>query len=76
MFENERYHDPKRRGRAQTESTLVQPDEFLRLLLSRQQIDRSDGRDRTVRCLTDRQTGQRYLVNEVALLRRRKTATD
>jgi hypothetical protein len=53
--------------RASGDSSLVQPNEFLRLLLGRRKLVRSDSMGGTVRGLLDVQTGKRYLIEEEAL---------
>jgi hypothetical protein len=51
-------------------STFVEPDEFLRLLLSRQALVRSDRSEGNIRGLLDPITGRRFVIEQERLLQR------
>lgn len=51
------------------DSKFVQPSEFLKLLLSRRELIRSDDFGNDVRGLLDVRTGQRFLVRQEKLRR-------
>ena len=69
MHALERYHERRRGKLNRRDATFVQPGEFLRLLLSRQEMVRSDDSGGKIRGLLDRQTGRRYLIEQEKLLR-------
>jgi hypothetical protein len=54
---------------APLESKFVHPTEFLKLLLSRREMIRSDGSGGKVRGVVDLKTGRRYVVERDKLLR-------
>jgi hypothetical protein len=49
-------------------STFVEPDEFVRLLLSRRVLVRSDAGNRNVQGLLDVNSGRRFLIQKSRLL--------
>jgi len=55
---------------ASDDSTFVQSDEFLSLLLSRRDVVRVDTPDGEIRGLLDRSTGKRYMIEQAKLLAR------
>jgi hypothetical protein len=62
----ERRRDP----RAHPDATSIQPADFLRLLLSRRMLVRLDYHDGNVHGLQDLETGEKFLVKRMQLLRR------
>ena len=59
--------DSKPLPRPCIQSNFVQPDEFLKLLLSRRVLIRSDATDGSVRGLLDPNTGRRFIVEQAAV---------
>ena len=68
MSELARYHGQRRAVNACHDSTFVEPHEFLKLLLSRRALIRSDECDGKVRGLLDVQTGRRFLIKQEKLV--------
>lgn len=55
---------------ASDDSTFVQSEEFLSLLLSRRDVVRVDSPSGEIRGLLDRSTGKRYLIEQSKLMGR------
>ena len=70
MSVNRRSHERRRAPRTHPDATLVQPAEFLSLLLSRRSLVRLDIGDGNVRGVLDLETGQKFLVESKNLLRK------
>jgi hypothetical protein len=70
MSESARYHVERRTADARHNFTFVEPHEFLKLLLSRREMTRSDECDGKVRGLLDVQTGRRFLIRQDKLVQR------
>ena len=64
------YGDRRRTMRERLNSTFVEPDEFLRLLLSRRVLVRSDRQEGNIRGLLDPITGRRFVIERERLLQR------
>ena len=64
------YNERRRATRECLHSTFVEADEFVRLLLSRRELVRSDDSDGNVRGLLDLKTGRRFLIVQEKLFLR------
>ena len=63
-----RYERRWRAEQARPESTFVQADEFLKLLLSRRELVRSDDPGGKLRGLLDLETGKQFFIEREKLL--------
>ena len=70
MTTTKEFGDSTRAMHACLDSTYVQAEEFLSLLLSRRELVRSDTLDGEVRGLLDLKTGERFLIEQAKLLAR------
>lgn len=74
MFDVSGYDERQGNGRTDSDATFVTVSEYLRLLLCRRVLVRSDSCDRKVRGLLDVKTGRRFLIKQEQLLQRRRMA--